>query len=159
MGPIGVLEFDQRSLIVEIASGRAVAADSTGRFDERGAAAELMQRYINKVPDAQIRAIGFNYFFEFAIEGDGVNFVEKFLNKELAMKIGGQPTAAGFKIMQQRGPYLRQLIIDPVWNNPKVLAVGINYHLEAPLAKLNIPERFAECAAETPELIEATINA
>jgi hypothetical protein len=157
VGPVGVLEFDRRSLVVQVEAQRAVAADS-GPFEENGTAAELMQRYIDKATGVQITAIGFNYFFEFVCDGDGVNFVEKFLDKDRMIAIGGPPTGAGFKILQSRGPYVRQLTIDPVWNNAKVLLCGLNYHLDAPLAKINIPERFAECAAEIPKLIEATIN-
>jgi len=156
-GSLGILEFDRRSLIVETEAHRAVATDVTGEMGV-STVAELMERYVNRVPGIQIRAVGFNFFYEFVSDDNVISFVEKFLNKELTNKIGGQLSAAGFKINQQRGPYVRQLALEPVWNNPKSLGVAVNYHMEAPLAPLNFRERFVECATETPTLIEAIIH-
>jgi hypothetical protein len=85
-----------------------------------------------------------------------VSFVEAFLNTEATAKLGGDLVSAGFKVMQNWQEYLRQLIVDPVWKNPKQLTAGVNFHLEAPAPPLNITRRFRQCAKEAQRLIEIT---
>ena len=159
--PLAVLEYGDYTFWVEVESRRAVALDTTGKSDDASPIAELMETYVKKTHGLKIAALGLNYFFELSLEEPGSAgklILEKFLRDEVK-KFGGQIQAAGFKLIQRRDEYTVQLAVDPIWNNPKALSILVNYHLDSPIAKLDIPKRFAHCSVEAPKLVEVVAHA
>jgi hypothetical protein len=156
---LAVLEFRDYTFWVEVESRRAVALDTTGELNDTSPIVEMMETYVKKASGLKVVALGLNYFFELSLDKGtaGKLIQEKFLRDEVK-KFGGHIQAAGFKLVQRDNEYTVQLAVDPVWDNPKALSILVNYHLDSPISNLNLPERFARCAADAPRFVEVIAN-
>lgn len=154
---VAVLEYSKYVVMVEAAERRAVVVDNTGEMSVTSPLPAVMKKLIQATEGIAIAAIGFNYIYECVTEGPSIEIMRGYINESPFQPLGTLK-GAGIKITAEKDGRVIQLNIDPVFDQPTVLAVTVNHHFDKQEDWFAVIAKFAELTIETPALLKRVFN-